>query len=553
MRTQQIHGIILLLGILISAFLLKALSTKAPVPRVEEARIRYEIEKIRVQQSTLRRNDRLKYYGILSLLATINCCLLIMAGSYAKTKISAASIHTAQIGQHSAIPVHHRDLQYFYPIAMNLSLAELESSTSTTHEEAYQISRQMIEDITGYPRALAGRQELAVLGARHSDHIPALVPFQASVPPFAELLSAEILAPGTPLILGYSQGQPQYRSLQELKSLAIAGWQGSGKTRSMAYLVASSVLAYGIHAYIVDPHRNHQDSLSSLLTPLEQTGNVTIINPFDTPDLLMDLQRRLGRRLSGQEATIPGILLVIDELARLAKTEYFNLLITMLERCTEETRKANMTFIGGSPKWTARHFKGRADIRGCMNSMLIHKTKPSQADLLLEDAHDKHLVKHLHQPGEAILVTDYSSPVVVSVPFCTRQDMETVADLISNKGKQYRSKTSSTTTIPTQHRTPQPPAAMIQLDQHRKKYKAAWQRGLDPMQLTVEMILDRLVFRKQQEPGFTQSELANQMRISPGYLSKILREQRPLTDDLKQKFSEVLFARKEQPRLAMTG
>lgn len=94
---------------------------------------------------------------------------------------------------------------------------------------------------------------------------------------------------------------------------------------------------------------------------------------------------------------------------------------------------------------------------------------------------------------------------------------------------------------------------MIQLDQHRKKYKAAWQRGLDPMQLTVEMILDRLVFRKQQEPGFTQSELANQMRISPGYLSKILREQRPLTDDLKQKFSEVLFARKEQPRLAMTG
>lgn len=63
--------------------------------------------------------------------------------------------------------------------------------------------------------------------------------------------------------------------------------------------------------------------------------------------------------------------------------------------------------------------------------MLIHKTKPSQADLLLEDAHEKHLVKHLHQPGDAILVTDYEDPSVVSMPFCTREDMETVAGMIN--------------------------------------------------------------------------------------------------------------------------
>ncbi len=57
------------------------------------------------------------------------------------------------------------------------------------------------------------------------------------------------------MILGYSQGQPQFRSLSDLKSLAIAGWQGSGKTLSTAYIIASSVLAQGVYAYVVDPHK----------------------------------------------------------------------------------------------------------------------------------------------------------------------------------------------------------------------------------------------------------------------------------------------------------
>ncbi len=134
----------------------------------------------------------------------------------------------------------------------------------------------------------------------------------------------------------------------------------------------------------------------------------------------------------GKEPSTPGILLVIDELARLAKIECFDELVIFLERCTEETRKANMTFIGGSHKWAARHFKGRADIRGCMNSMLINKTKPSQADLLLEDSHDKNLVKQIQHPGEAILVTDFDTPILVSMPLCTRDDMNTVVDIVNS-------------------------------------------------------------------------------------------------------------------------
>jgi AraC-like DNA-binding protein len=314
-------------------------------------------------------------------------------------------------------------------------------------------------------------------------------------------------------------------------------------------MVASSILAYGVHAYIVDPHKHHRESLYALIKPLESTGHVTVINPFDTPALLDDLNRILDRRLSGQEASDSGILLVIDELARLAKMDCFDVLVAFLERCTEETRKANMTFIGGSPKWTARHFKGRADIRGCMNSMLIHKTKPSQAELLIEDAHDKNLVKHLQRPGEAILVTDYEAPTLVSIPFCTQKDMETVANLVKNTSEMAIANTSRMIAIGGNNgredfKNHEPATEIISFPQHRKDYKTVRSTTFDPKQLTVEMIQAQLQKRKAQDANFTQAEVARQAGMSQSYLSRILNGQCPLSDKHKQNLYEILFDNK---------
>ena len=247
----------------------------------------------------------------------------------------------------------------------------------------------------------------------------------------AELLQSGELGPGKPLITGYNQntGQPERRKLKDLKSVAVAGAQGSGKTASEAYLIGSAVLSYGVKAYVIDPHKHHPEGLHHLIEPLEQTGHVVVINPFDTPVLLDMLNRHLENRLNGSESSEHGILLVIDELARLAKMDCFDVLITFLEKCTEETRKANMTFIGGSTKWNARHFKGRADIRGCMNSALVHRCKPSQAELLLEDTRDKKMICDVIQAGQAVLMTDCDTTKLVQMPLCTRQDMERIAQI----------------------------------------------------------------------------------------------------------------------------
>ena len=300
MRTQQLRGILILAGIILSAMIYNAITPKPPPvePELHQTQLAYKIEQVQLQRNTLQRNDALKFYGVISVLAAINLALLIIAGGIARAKVKRSGICTAQIGQHSAIPVRYKDLPRFYPIAVNLSLAEIEASVSSSHDQAYQISRQMIQDMTDYTRALAGGQ------ARHPFHA-ALGPGQTalpistliSTPTFAELLRTGTLAPGKPLIPGYAQGQgqqgqgqqgqgqqgqPQYRELQDLKSVAVAGWQGSGKTLSMAYLIASSVLACGVRVYVIDPHKRHQESLGYLIQPLTRTGLVTVMNPFDT-------------------------------------------------------------------------------------------------------------------------------------------------------------------------------------------------------------------------------------------------------------------------------
>lgn len=396
----------------------------------EEARSRYDIERLHVKIKMLPRYAALKFYSFIGVISVLGASVIVLAYGCAKAKIQQSSVCTARIGEHSEIPVHYSDLPNFYPIAVNLSLAEIQASICNSHENAYQMSRQMIEDITSYTRAIAGKRGLWSVAAFSShEHAPGLGGAAWSTQ-VAGLLKKGVLGRGKPIFLGYDQqGQMQYRTLSELKTLAVAGWQGSGKTRSLAYLVASSVLADNTRAYVIEPHPHQPESLSSLLQPLVHTSRVSIINPFHTPKLLRELHTTLKRRISGEDHANESILLVIDEFAGLAGMGYFNLLLAFLKQCAEETGQAKMAFIGSSEKWTTRHFHGREDIRNYMRSMLIHKTKSSQTELLLEDAQDKLLVKQLHHPGEALLMTADHTPTVVSLPICTADDIQSIASI----------------------------------------------------------------------------------------------------------------------------
>ena len=361
---------------------------------------------------------------------TVSLCLAVLIGSigFAAAYILRASVFVAKI-HNAEIPIPRKELPKMVPVINSMAIAEQLYAKADTAHLAIDLYAKIASTATAQIAALAQHGNLFQPTA--DAMLPNALP--AATLTFADLLKQEMIAPGKPLIMGFHAGEPEYRDIKNLKSVAIAGWQGSGKTSSAAYILGASVLGYNAEAYVIDPHKSHDEGMYSRIQPLEQTGLVTVINPFDTSALIHTINTRLDRRLRGDESSERPLIFVIDELARLAKMDCFDELVTLLERCTEETRKANIVFLGISTKWTARHFRGRADIRGCMNSALVHKCKPSQADLLLEDSAEKKLVEQLDRPGDAILLTDYAGTKTVSMPYCTRRDMETVAAMVGNQ------------------------------------------------------------------------------------------------------------------------
>lgn len=437
MKTARII-IIIVFFMTICVVVMYSFRAEPPAKAVLEKKEQLEIARIELQQATLVRNDLAMYYGFATVAGCVCLAILIISAGEYRAKVKKASVHTYKIGGNEVV-IREKDLSLAWRIVTDLTTAE--GLKAMAPERAFELLGLLTDMRVREIQALLGKRGLQpALPPAEPAPLQAAPAISAAVPSFGELLRRGEIAPGKPLIVGYEQGQPQYRPLAAFKSVAIAGHQGSGKTRSMGFLIACAAYACGARVFVCDPHEQHPESLRTLIRPLEQSPAVTVINPFELPGFLKTMNQTLDRRLNGTESSQQPIVFVLDELARLAKMDCFEQLIIFLERCTEETRKANITFFGGSPKWTARHFKGRADIRSCMNSMLIHKTKPSQADLLLEDSHEKKLVKELKRPGDAILVTDFGDPHIVSMPLCERENMTRIAALLPREVIQVNAK-----------------------------------------------------------------------------------------------------------------
>jgi hypothetical protein len=392
----------------------------------KQAEARLSIERVKLWAD-------LWIYGVAGLLFSACLSGLIVASGWHRAHVKRASVHTYRIGKHNEVVVHEKDLSIAAPIAMGLMNAE---------------SLKQING--GIDKALAIYQDVAKLQSKQFSHLAAqaALPVQAGnevidlprpVPTFAELHARGEFQQGADLLIGFDeQGQPQRRSVTDIKAMSVAGWQGSGKTVSTGYLVACALLQYpGSVAHVIDPHSENKEGLGHLLRPFEQTGRVQVIGNFDlkagVPKLIKHLDNTLDNRLTGKDKSNSLILLVVDELARLAKLDFFDVLVAFLERCTEETRKAGIVFVGSSQKWAARSFKGRADIRGCMPSMLMHKAKKSQAKFLMEDAtpQEFQLLKRIKNPGTALLSTScQSDPILVNIPYIVQNDILQVAKVL---------------------------------------------------------------------------------------------------------------------------
>lgn len=478
-------------------------------PDVLQAENQEAIQNLQYWGEWKRANYPRLIWGGVAMLAGI---LFFLGVSTTYTRVQRSQIFFAKIDK-SEIPILKKHLPEMTPILTGLVTAKQMEANALACEKVIPLYADLIELQRRQYQSLPLNQTKAL-------PLPESVTMPTHIPTLTELLQRGELGPGRPNILGYdTQGEPIKRSLRDCKSLAVTGQQGSGKTLTMAYLVSMAVLCDHALAYVIDPHLGHSEGLSTYLRPLIDTGRVQAVNSFETPTLIRQLDHLLDRRLAGIENSDPTIIFVIDELARLARLEVFDGLVAFLERCSEETRKANMIFIGASHKWTARHFKNRADIRACMNSALIHNTKPSMADLLLEDTHDRNMVKDITQPGQAVLMTDFSPTRLIHIPYLTIADVQQIANTL---GAVQENTLDVAFTAITSHTEP---AALPD----------------NVIAFPVSETLSLQTVRQWSDSFSSKAEAARQIGIDRTYLSKILSGERDLTLDIQRKIAKSLY------------
>jgi len=463
--------------------------------------------------------------------AVISAIGLVLSGAFGLAFVRKQSVVRARIGEHSDIPVHYRDLRSFYPIAVNLSLAEIEASVSNSQEKAFQISEGILKSIALCTRSLKSNSDLPSQPAL----TPGLPELSQGIPTFKDLLSQGVFTPGKPLIFGMTQeGQAKTGSWSDLFSSAIAGQSGQGKTSTLRSLIAQSLLTGQVGQFwILDYHYPHPESLLASLGSVKDCHYIKYAQSrLDTLHLVSEIEANLDARLDGLEPSQPVKVVVMDETLILADRmpEIKNLIF----RIGTEGRKAGMYGLFSAQTWKAQDVGG-SDVRDNLTSIIAHKMKQRQAQTLLQDRESVKACKRLHT-GQALFVPTKGEPEILNIPLCTPDDMQEVFERLSKNVNQDAPRVSGAIEVESVCKDVSVSHDMPESTQSHTAQVTGNTQESQP--LSDSELLQ--VFREKKEQGLSVSELARALEFDRTYLSKWLSGTEPMTDTLRPKLQTYL-------------
>lgn len=295
-------------------------------------------------------------------------------------------------------------------------------------------------------RGIMGRENVTINNALP----PANIEQSVNVPTFSELLEAGKFQHGSPLLFGFSEGgSPKMGTWADAYSLGIAGLSGFGKSATIRFLMAESLLTKAVGKfYVIDPHYPHEKSLLASLGDLKDAPQVRYAeNPFDTMEMLTEIHAAIDRRLQGQEPSEPLLVVVIDEMIPVVRKS--PKVAELVERIGTESRKAGVYGIFASQSWNGDK-TGGTTARDNLTALLVHRMKPKQANTLLQDSELARKVTRLNK-GHVLFAPVNDEPELLTVPFCSRDDMPEVVRRLSNAKNVYQKET-------------QPPETMEEID-----------------------------------------------------------------------------------------
>jgi len=208
-------------------------------------------------------------------------------------------------------------------------------------------------------------------------------------PPAAAAVSAPNLrdvlsAPG--LVLGLPDddlGREPVVIEGEWTSVGVGGRPGSGKSNTVASLVAQHVLRGG-EVLLGDPHAGARRSLARRLEPLR--GHLEVVSePRAILGLVEHAHDELGRRKRlcalGAAREWRPLAVVIDEWTSLMRGELADPLARRLGELVSEGQKYAVTAILAAQTWTAATVGG-SFVRNPMPTAVVHRTRPEEARVL---------------------------------------------------------------------------------------------------------------------------------------------------------------------------
>lgn len=247
-------------------------------------------------------------------------------------------------------------------------------------------------------------------------------PAPAEPPPDLPEIVARGHVSGGALLAGFSGAAPLHIDPQACGFIAVGGQSRSGKSHTVALLVAQAVLM-GWDVALCDPFPLKADGLISLCRPL--SGG--IFRQAGTPDEIartIHLIDKVGRRRLDGDRWEKPLLLVIEEFSNIVirgmlAADTLNLLPAMA--MAYSAVGVHGVVIGHEFSRSLLGERYGATLRRACTHRIAHRLAPDAAEFLLPSAAYARQVVEL-QPGRALFWGE-ESPLVISIPKVAPDDL----------------------------------------------------------------------------------------------------------------------------------
>jgi len=352
---------------------------------------------------------------------------ILLASAYSLKIFRESQIITQKIGQYSEISMHRKLAAQPEMIQLTAGMIQAEALRIENPEKFTQFAKNFLSAID--------------LKSLQQSQLPALSPAEDTYkrefrpPTFREVLDNGLVGKGKDLLIGFKTDGSQLRStLEDNYSTVVIGTPGSGKTSGEAYSIAQALIAYMPRYTILDPHYpdKRRESLVDRLGKLAELPTFRVYNnPAVVGDVVRELDAKFEAHKEDGDGDTPHIIVVDEHQLWKSSSNGGPELLKFEEKMIFEGRKFGWYLHITSKSPLAQDF-GSSAIRDNFVTSLMYRAKRHQARTFYKDNEVTELISQCKKPGQAVYMDIESNAHVVSIPYCTIEDMDVVYKQVAN-------------------------------------------------------------------------------------------------------------------------